>query len=314
MNTSAGIREISDAVLSIDAAKFLSYAEHYLKTSAVRMPGEQDQEKTGFFKKSRSLFTHKEKRLDVCAAIEAEGTEILSRSALSLQYFSGFRFKINGHEADERARLYQRKLRQQQTELLIGISDETEIILNMIRLSLRMRQIVQDHSEIIRKNTYLTDVIGERFSQQSVPRAETDDETESGNREIVKAESEEDEERKQLIGTFRSIRAYEDGFGTRLKPGSAAPSPEQIFAAYHDLVQYSREDIAQRKQKITSEIRELREGWKFLEKLAVKGFSPRMQGGLDLLLGQHDYRRSEFRKYVLECRAEVLKSGHKPCG
>ncbi|QTA91187.1 Uncharacterized protein dnm_072520 [Desulfonema magnum] len=325
------IQEISKSVRSINVTKFIYQVDHYLKTSAQTI--RQSRNGTGAGKRLFQkiwFLTKKRGHGDLYAEMDQEASAILSKSSLSLKQMSDFRFRMNGQstgvpETDEKTRVYFKKIRRQQVELLLGISDEIEIIRNIVNQSGQMRDIIRNHSEIMEKTTYLIDIMSQRFSQQSALPA-PGPEPEHGNTSPLKTEDDdsalpvsvpepekervfslnttEDELRqaRHLSDTFRNMREYEDSFGAKLNGNSKKGSLEKASAAYHYLVQNSYEEIEQRKQRVITGVRELRQGCDILKKLVIKGYSDRIQGELDVLIWKHDNRADEFQRHILESR------------
>ncbi len=280
------IRHLSKAIRGLRVKKFASHLDRYMAASATmdqilgRLPPAQGKTRKAYEK--------------CCAAIEAEASVILSQSASSLKQMQDFQFRLNGQssgipETDEKTRMYFRKIRHQQLAILWEISEEVEIICNMIHLSGRMRDITQAHAETLGHTAYLMDIVNERLSQRATPSLKI----ENKGKEI-----------RQLTGTFQDIRACEDTCHAYLNQDVKKSLPERAFAPYHALVTETRGDIEQRKQKIIIGIRELKQGWKLMKKLAGKGYSRRMDQQLDELIRKNDQRTSEFERFVRESRPE----------
>ena len=318
------IRQISAAMRGIHPVKFTSYVDDYVKTSAITDASVKNRVKTGFLGKIRILSGSR----DYYPRIEQEASVILSQFAVSLKHIRNFQFKMNGQhkgipDTDQKTRLYFKRIKQQQTELLLGISEEVEIVRNMIRQAGEMRGIIQNHSKKLQEAAFLMDIVGERLSQQSIPVIH---EPETGHDAQLRPEKGQDEDKKmpaiwdegmilpeiknndksvrQIAGTLQDIKAFEDTWVVASGQDSEEHRLGKWPLSHYDIIGDSYNEIKQRKQRIITGIRELRQGWKFLKKLATKGYSHRMQRGLDALLSKHDNRMHEFQKYVQECRAE----------
>ena len=323
------IRQISAAMRGIHPVKFTSYVDDYVKTSAITDASVKNRVKTGFLGKIRILSGSR----DYYPRIEQEASVILSQFAVSLKHIRNFQFKMNGQhkgipDTDQKTRLYFKRIKQQQTELLLGISEEVEIVRNMIRQAGEMRGIIQNHSKKLQEAAFLMDIVGERLSQQSIPvihKPETGHDAQSARRiPQLRPENGQDERMpaiwnegmipleikdndksvRQIAGTLQDIKAFEDTWVVASGQDSEEHRLGKWPLSHYDIIGDSYNEIKQRKQRIITGIRELRQGWKFLKKLATKGYSHRMQRGLDALLSKHDNRMHEFQKYVQECRAE----------
>jgi len=275
---------------------------------------------------------------------------------------TNFRFGMNGQykeisEADRNTLLYFNKMRRQQLDLLMGISEEIENIRDTIQRTGEMQHIIQKQTETIRNTERLMDIISERFSQHTIPSVsrpaigsegykdvEAIEEAgrvmdiageklsprfiplvlptlgggEEGERELavsgwnppslkIEYKHDKDKETRQLTEIFGNIRECEDSFSDKLKQDGKEHLPEKAIAVYSDLVRDSFSDIERRKQKIITEVRELKQGWKLLKRLATKGYSRRMHRGLEVLLNTHSNRKDEFQEYVRECRRNFYK-------
>ncbi|MDM8552634.1 hypothetical protein QUF72_21300 [Desulfobacterales bacterium HSG2] len=353
------VERITAAVRRITLARFTSYLDRYVKILSVTDGLKNHQRGIRFFKK-RFSGAEKTKYGAYYAGIERETSVILSQSKLLLDDMTNFRFRMNGQykgisEADRNTLLYFNKMRRQQLDLLMGISEEIENIRDTIQRTGEMQHIVRKQSETIRNTERLMDIISERFSQHTIPPVSRPALDSGGYKEEAKAieeaervmdiageklsprfiplvlpalgsgeegESEavvsgwnppslkieckydKDKETRQLTEIFGNIRECEDSFGDKLKQDGKEHLPEKAIAVYSDLVRDSFSDIERRKQKIITEVRELKQGWKLLKRLATKGYSPRMHRGLEVLLNTHSNRKDEFQEYVRECRRD----------
>lgn len=341
------VERITVAVKRITLVRFTSYLDRYVKILSVTEDLKK-QKGIRFFKKGRYYRSG-----DYYAGIERETSSILSQSKLLLDDMMNFRFRMNGpyqkiSEEDVKTRLYFNKMRRQQLDLLMGISEEIENIRDLILRTADMQRIVQKQSETIRNTEHLMNIISERFSQQTIPVSgpslESDEYTETkaiqdagrmmdiaeqklSPRYVPLLQSEPDEEAasswnppslkleytydkdketRQLTEIFGNIRACEDSFGDKLKQGETR-LPEKSLAVYSDLVRESFTDIEQRKQKIITAVRELKQGWKLLKRLATKGYSRQMHRGLEGLLNTHRNRKDEFQEYIRQCRQDFYR-------
>jgi hypothetical protein len=310
------IRELSENIRQVDGTRFVSCVDHYLKNSAAT--DETLKRRNPWKDTLRSLAKHylfgKKQHEAAYTDIEQESSAVLAQISRVLNQIADFRFSVNGYkgasQTEDQSRLYFGKLRQQQTALLMGLSDEIEIIRNIIQQSGKLLDIIREERQTMQHSAWLMDVIGERFSQKSaVPRQSEDNGVskvgfEKSRFMPVPDPGADQKQLRQITGTFRRIRDYEESFGSNLTWVSEDHPLKQVIAAYCELTQGTREDIEQRKQKIIGELKELRMGWSCLEELAINGYSPRMQGKIDILLCQHDARIYEFQKYIREARLE----------
>lgn len=312
----ADIRQLSESIRQLDGAGFISCVDHYLKNSAIT--DEALKRRSGWKDTLRSLakqYLFRKKQHEAASAnIEQESAAVLSQLSKVLNQIADFRFSMNGYKGDpqieEQSRLYFGKLRHQQTALLMGLSDEIEIIRNIIQQSGKLLDIIREERETMQHSAWLMDVIGERFSQRSAVQRQSEDSGVSKvgfekSRFMPVPEPEADQKQlRQITGAFRRIRDYEETFGSKLAWEAEHHPLKQLIAAYCELTRGTREDIEQRKQKIVAELGELRMGWNCLKEVATNGYSPRIQGKIDVLLCQHDARIYEFQKYVREARLE----------
>jgi len=180
----AAFEKVSEVVKDFNVNKFVSDVDRYVKIRAV--PGsdekcdEKQDKKLSFFKKlsfSRKprLSVDKEKdeilrfaQNDITDAIEQESDAICSRSALLLKCLGEFRFVRNGHpESDEKILPYFRKMKQQQQTLVSEISDETEMIRNIVVQSEQMRNLIKSHSKHLQQTAFMLGIIQERLARRS---------------------------------------------------------------------------------------------------------------------------------------------------
>ncbi|MCP4109921.1 MAG: hypothetical protein GY749_31105 [Desulfobacteraceae bacterium] len=275
------LEQISETIQSISAIKFTFYIDRYVKTSAKMDSslGKPDTKIQANYDNSRE-------------AVLQEASAILSQSKLSLSYIANLQFKMNGQpkgisKTDEKTRIYFAKIRKHQIELLSSISDEAEITSNIIKQSVRMRDVIKQNSPMIYRASNLMDILRERISERPTT--------------LLRVNS-NDEKAGELNRIFHSINKYEDNYEAGLRQESEKHPAENMLAVYYDLMQGLREDIEQRKLKIADGVKELNQGWKLLKKLATKGYSRRMQRVLDKLVDKHNARTDRFLKSVQECR------------
>ncbi len=343
--------QISGAIRRMNPGKFGSCTDQYLKGVVAK----EEPKKAGLFRKlrfssSRSPFEEGH------AGLDQEAAALLSLSKQSLNHMMKLRFTMNGQykemsETDrEQTRLYVKRLRHQQLDLLMGIYEETETIQHIIRQVRDMRDITQSHLKIIREAAIYMRIISERISQQAVPllpdpaieqnlpepkfplpvpgdpttehqeRLGTEqkecknlpefpepEKPNSGDNWPLSLKPEPEwmmpandaETIRQVTRTFREIRECEDISGPDM---SGESGPARAIGICHDLVQDTAGDIDQRKKRIIERLKELKQGWKLLKKLAQKGYSDQMQPELEILLNQHDARRYDFQRLVRESR------------
>ncbi len=278
--------EISKIILSLDAAKFISCVDRYLKTAMMPdqgagYPGPRNRK-------------NREKNDEGYAAAEKEADAILLLSDLSLKHLLDFRFKMNGHaETGLKTQKYFSQMRCHQMEILMQISDGTEMILNMIRYSGKMNDMIRNHSETLRQAAFFMDAVGGRISRESAVSLRPE------------YRGHDDADVRKLAGTFQSVKDYEEAYRGNITENPDKKGPDSAAAVYHDLIRDIREGIEARKKKLGEDIRELRQGWKILSILAARGYSFRIRRSLDRLVKAHTTRVSEFREHIQKCRNEM---------
>jgi len=176
------IGQLSETINNFNINQFVSDVDRCIQAWNAPDSDKKTDEKLSFFKKlgfSRKprfpLEKEKEKdgilrfaQNDIAEAIERESDAICSRAALLLKYLGEFRFVRNGHpESDEKILPYFRKIKQQQQTLVSEISDETEMIRNIIMQSEQMRNLVKSHSERLQQTAFMLGIIQERLARRS---------------------------------------------------------------------------------------------------------------------------------------------------
>lgn len=286
----ANIEQISKTIQSISAVRFTSYIDNYVRVSA-KMDGILGNQEQADAKTQKRYDNYRK-------AVLQEASAIISQSKLSLNHIANLKFRMNGQykgisKTDEKTQMYFKKIRKHQIELLSVISDEAEITANIIEQSVKMRDVIKQHSAIIQKASCLMDILRERISERptTLLRIRTNDEN--------------DEKARELNQTFHNMNKYEDSYEAGLRQESEKHPVGNSLAAYRDLARDSCEDIEQRKQKIIQGIIELNQGWKLLKKLSAKGYSRQMQRILDMLIDRHNTRTHEFQRRIWEHRLSL---------
>lgn len=264
--------EISEIIMSLDAAKFISCADRYLK--AAMMPDQG----AGYYDYDEGY-----------AAAAKEADAILMLSDLSLKHLLDFRFKRNGHA--EKTHKCFRQMRCQQMEILMQISDGTEMILNMLRYSGKMNDMIRNHSEVLRQAAFFMDAVGGRISRESAVSLRPE------------YRGHDNEDVRKLAGTFQAVKDYEEAYRGNITENPDKKGPDRAAAVYRDLIRDIRESLEIRKKKLGKDIRELHQGWKILSILATKGYSFRIRRNLDRLVKAHTTRVAEFQEYIRQCRS-----------
>jgi len=294
------IRQKTEFIQDIDVNRFISHLDQYIRTSASYadsvVSGLRPEAATDSSDHDKIRYEYK-----ACyKSLMRESSVILLKSDKSLNHIVNFRFKLNGQskgipETDEKTYLYFRKIKRHQMLLLAAISDEVEIIASMIKESEKIRKIIQSHTWMLKKAAYLMDVLGERI--ESRPTL------------LLSIEGEGDEKVRELNETFEDMNKYEDTYEKRFRAESENHNPERSSSVYKKIIQDSHHEIEIRKKNILSGIRELNEGWNFLNKLVLNGYSRKMRRGLDNMSDKHKQRESEFQEYVQKCRSDYGFSG-----
>ncbi len=278
----------TEFIQDIEANRFISHLDQYIRTSASYADSGL---KPDFQGHDKIQYEYK-----ACyKAVMRESSVILLKYDKSLNHIVNFRFKLNVQSkgipgTDEKTYLCFRKIKKHQMLLLAAISDEVEIIASIIKESEKMRKIIQSHTGMLKKATYLMDVLGERIERRPTL--------------LLSIEGEGDEKVGELNETFEDMNKYEDTYEKRFRAESENHQPERSSSVYQKIIQDSHQEIEIRKKNILSGIRELNEGWIFLNKLVLNGYSRKMRRGLDNMSDKHKQRESEFQEYVQKCRAD----------
>ena len=271
--------EISKIILSLDAAKFISCLDRYVKISLIPDPAKE---------KKRE---HNEKNY---AELEQEAEVILLQSNLSLKHLLDFPFKMNGYDAEsgQKTKAYFRQMRRHQIEILMQISEETEMILNMTRYSEKMRDLMRNHSELLQQSELFMDAVGGRISRESSLSVRPE------------YRSHNDEDVRKLAGTFQCVKDYDDAYSGNI-PKNRAMLKTDRAAVFHELIRDIRKGIEAKKKKLGEDIRELRQGWKILSILATTGYSRRIRRSINTLVKAHTARVAEFQGCIQQYRNET---------
>lgn len=328
------IQQISSAIRRMDPARFSSSVDLYLNDSVT----DNNRKMSRFFRKKRFLSDNKTRE-----RVSQEACAIISFSKRALNHLK--KFQINGHyhkgipETDEKTRWYFRQMKDHQRELLTGISEETEIILNMVIQADQTRDLLREHSKTIGEAAYLMGIITERLTQSSAPlisgpptdsrdadsggRSEdligskptvspqpSTDPEEPENRwliplkpvKLVPVKIRDDNDIRQITTALQNIRESEDRWVSSLSDDAHTDLSAKALSVCENLGRNTQNDIYQRKQKLITAVKELKFGWKLLKKLAIKGYSPNIQPALDTLIEKHNDRRYKFVKQIREYR------------
>lgn len=273
------VEKISKTVDGIDAKRFSDEIENYINVS-IRM--------------DECLICHQSpqdsirKPYLICYdAIEKEISLLLSHSSIFLDYLVNFRFSVNGND-DPGKFTYFRQLRSQQIGSAMNIGDETEMLLNLIRQSARMRCLLEKNSEPVQRYDYLTTVLRERIEARPTS--------------MIRLPG-KDEKVLELNQTLSDMNEYENGYGENMQKANSSLK----FTPYLALVRDSYREIRQYRENIIADIKELKNGWEFFRQLSAYGVLPKIRKSLDDLIGQHRERKAAFRDRVHRCR-EMLHS------
>ncbi len=267
MNTDATMDRLSETMDGIDARRLVSCLDDYIRmSSGTRLS--KKKKKNGFDK------------------IPDEMSEILSRSALMLNYMMKLNFGSNGKHSgphEQKTLFYLKEIRKQQMGLLMEISDEIEIMGNVIDQSGKIREIMGRNSCTLEKAEYLTDVLHERIVKRPTAGFRVNG---------------DDEKIRELNKTFRNMKEYEDSYEEIFEKNLEDNCTKNAFVTLQHLISESCGEIEQRKKKIVAGIKELKKGWKLLKKLATRGYSWRFRRSLNIMVDKHNKRIVVFRELV----------------
>ena len=222
-----------------------------------------------------------------------EASFILSQYTISVYHIINFKIDAGGSgKNDPETRQYFVKIKQQLIELLMTIADDIEILKDMLGHSMKLCGIIQNHSETIGKSSFLMNVLRERISRR--PTA------------TLRMENiDDDDDVMQLNQAFCEINKHESDCGAKLEAEESKTDIYTSLANFHGMFKIPCEEIETRKERIKSGIKELKQGSTALKVLATKGYSRKMQKGLDKLINNHKNRICAFRQEVLESRRNL---------
>lgn len=222
-------------------------------------------------------------------SLEKEISVLLSRIAISLNHFMNFRFSAHGNlKHDPKELAYFKQLKSQQIGLLMSISDETEMLQNLMRQAAKMRRLLAKNSEPFQRYAYLTKVLLERLEERPTT--------------LLRLHG-KDEKIKELNQTMQDMNEYENWYNADMQKWNG----EKIgFTPYLDIIRESQEKIRQYRKNIASDITEFRQGWEFFRKLAFHGILPKIRKPLDELIEKDRLRKAAFRDYICRCRQTSL--------
>lgn len=284
--------EKREFIQDIDAERFILYLDQYIRTSSSYADLSLG---TAHPEHDKIQYEYK-----ACyKSLMRESSVILLKSDKSLNHIVNFRFKLNGQSkgipaADEKTYLYFRKLKKHQMLLLAAISDEVEIIISIIQGTEKMRKIIYSHTGMLKKATYLMDVLGERIEKRPT---------------LLLSMEGSDDKVRELNETFEDMNKYEDSYEKKFRAESEKHHPEKSAFFYQKIIKDSHKDIEIRKKNIISGISELNEGCNLLNRLVLNGYSRKMRRGLDKISDKHKQRESDFQEYIQKCRREHNFSG-----
>ena len=289
------IREMSEALDSIDIKPFISQVKQYIRISkyidhTLEMP---DILTSGFLVSGRKKYSKTNKQYDLCCKnIDRYASKILLKSTLSANRIINFTINISSRkntipDIDTQTDYYFRRIKKQQMELLSAIGDDIEVIKNMIAQAKEMRSVMKTHAPAINKTNKLMEVMRERIAERPTT--------------LLRLEGTGDKIR-ELNKTLKNMQEYENVNGNRINKDAQNNPVGKAFAAYYDLVQISCTDIDYIKLRIQRRFKELKLGGKLMLKLSDRGYSPFQKTKLDMLLSRHDERTQKFQNNIHECR------------
>lgn len=218
-------------------------------------------------------------------SVEKEISVLLSGIAVSLNHFIHFRFSANGNfKNDPKEFTYFRQLKSQQIGLLMSISDDTEMLRNLIRQAAKMRRLLAKNSEPFQRYAYLSNVLSERLEERPTT--------------LLRLHG-KDEKIKELNQTLQDMNEYEGGYNVDMQKRNGQKIE---FPIYLDIISESHEKIRQYRKNIASDISEFRHGWDFFRKLAFQGILPIIRKPLDELIEKDLLRKAAFRDHICRCR------------
>lgn len=185
-----------------------------------------------------------------------------------------------------------RKLKKQQMDLLAAITDEVEIITSIIQQSGKFRGIIQCHHGRIEHAGLYMKIIKDRLSNRPSPlqRIEAGEMT------------------PQIEYTAQPVPDPIDD-AALATAGSRYPEKPDAVNGTHPclfLLDDANSDIRERLQQIADTATELKQGWKLLKKMVLKGCSRRMRRAIEQVVRRSEERHEAFNQHIMESRLHQL--------
>ena len=150
-----------------------------------------------------------------------------------------------------------------------------------------MRRLVADHTDPMKRSATLLDILLERFAHRPTVAYRVG----GASADI-----------RQLEYAVEGMENWEAAAGTE-DDGSAESLRVATLSPYGRVIRSMWEELEQRGRKIADADAELKEGWRLLHRLSVKGYSHKIRQQAEKLSFQHEARRRAFQKFIRESRA-----------
>ncbi len=278
------LTELTAVLEDVETKRFTSLLDFYVKTSALldRALGLPS-----------PLRKRKQKKYDTCYDdLKRESGAILSRTSLSINYLINFRFRLNGQargvpEIDQLTVDSIRRVRKQQMEILSMISDDIEVIRDMLGQYRNMQTVMQTNTTVLRRASRLMSVVRDRIEHRPTTLLRL----EGNDRKI-----------RLLNQAIETIQTHENRHEETIRQEAENQPLEMAFDGYQTAVRGTWADISRRKERIERNTADMKQGTKLLIRLLTRGYSPLMKRSLNTLLSRHDSRSRRFQNHVKESR------------
>lgn len=279
------LQELVDAARGINAKRFVTGVDGFIRATARLNALEGDAEDL-----RREALRRREE--ESCHVVLGEAKAILNRSTRAVSFLINFRFQLNGHAKrvstlNESTLHYLGKMRKHQIELLLGIGGEISMIRDILTHSRRMQEVFRQNALPVAHAARFMSVVRERVDARPTTLLRVN----GSGRKI-----------EQLNHTFSDIQSYEDAYHHRIREEAEANPVKHATAIWSELISGALRDMADRRDRLTTDIGELEKGGKLMIRLATDGYSPFMKKRLDRLVESHRRRSHGFAAAVREWR------------
>jgi hypothetical protein len=172
-------------------------------------------------------------------------------------------------------------------ELLAHLTDEIGIVQETLKQGERVRRIVADHTDPMKRSATLLDILLERFAHRPT---------------VAYRVGGESADIRQLEYAVEGMENWEATADSE-NDGSAESLRVATLSPYGRVIQSMWEELEQRGRKIADADAELKEGWRLLHRLSAKGYSRKIRQEAEKLSFRHEARRRAFQKFIRESRA-----------